>query len=124
MLSAVFLPAGSREFILRLESYQKRSLCGTVYHRRYREGVPFESSTAFVLAVENILDTENCLGANDGVNTSPLKWERGELATFRIEILFRQNSSWQGRIVWMENKKEVTFRSVLELLIILDEALA
>jgi len=124
MLSKVFLPAGSREFVLRIETYRKRNLCGTLYHRRYCEGIPFESVTEFILAVENILDTENCPGANESVSMGPLDSERGALATFRVGILFRQSRSWQGRVAWLENKTEATFSSLLELLLILDEALA
>jgi hypothetical protein len=43
--------------------------------------------------------------------------------SFSLQIQFRQNASWQGRIIWMEEKKTVTFRSLLELLVLLEEAL-
>lgn len=47
----------------------------------------------------------------------------GQLATFSIRVLFRQNASWQGSVTWLEKKSEVAFRSVLELIIALDGAL-
>ena len=34
-----------------------------------------------------------------------------------LDILFRQNYSWQGRLRWTKGGKEAAFRSVLELLI-------
>lgn len=43
--------------------------------------------------------------------------------SFLLQVQFRQNASWQGRIIWMEEKKTVTFRSLLELLVLLEEAL-
>lgn len=47
----------------------------------------------------------------------------GQFATFAIRILFRQNTSWQGSIVWLEGKQEESFRSVLELLLLIGSAL-
>ncbi len=48
---------------------------------------------------------------------------RGKLGTFEIQILFRQHSSWQGLLHWVETGQEQSFRSVLELVYLLDSAL-
>ena len=48
---------------------------------------------------------------------------RGELATFEVQILFRQHSSWQGALHWREQCREQSFRSVLELILLMDSAL-
>jgi len=48
---------------------------------------------------------------------------RGAKATFELKILFRQHTSWQGTVVWREKKTEHSFRSVLELVLLLDSAL-
>lgn len=48
---------------------------------------------------------------------------RGALATFRLHILFRQNVSWQGIVTWIEGQQESSFRSFLELTMLLDSAL-
>lgn len=42
---------------------------------------------------------------------------------FLIQIQYRQNSSWQGRIVWLDTKKTMVFRSFLELGMLMREAL-
>ena len=47
----------------------------------------------------------------------------GELATFAVRVLFRQNTSWQGSITWCEGKREEPFRSVLELILLMSTAL-
>jgi hypothetical protein len=47
----------------------------------------------------------------------------GKLATFAVRVLFRQNASWQGSVFWIEGGKEEHFRSVLELLLLIDGAL-
>ena len=123
MTANTFSPASLREFIICLDSYDGEPH-GALYHRRTRAVVPFRGVPAFVLAVEHILDTEDCPGIYEGVDPGPLEFPAGAAATFRLEILFRQNSSWQGRVTWLENKTEATFRSLLELILILDEALA
>ena len=48
----------------------------------------------------------------------------GKQATFSLRILFRQNASWQGSVTWLEGKKEQSFRSVLELVLLMNSALA
>ena len=52
-------------------------------------------------------------------NTCP-----GAEATFAVRILFRQNASWQGTIKWVDGKQEESFRSVLELILLMDNALS
>lgn len=42
--------------------------------------------------------------------------EYGKIATFKIDILFRQNASWQGNVSWQEQKLQVSYRSCLELM--------
>jgi len=50
--------------------------------------------------------------------------KNGEKATFTIQVQFRQNATWQGTIAWMENKKIQQFRSALEMIKLMDNALA
>jgi hypothetical protein len=51
------------------------------------------------------------------------KLREGKIATFAVRILFRQNASWQGSVFWYEGKQEESFRSLLELLVLMDSAL-
>ena len=44
-------------------------------------------------------------------------------AKFQLHVYFRQNASWQGRIEWLDTKQSVAFRSTLELLHLVVEAL-
>ena len=48
---------------------------------------------------------------------------RGEEATFILHVQYRQNSTWQGKLIWLEVEQEEGFCSVLELLKLLDSAL-
>ena len=44
--------------------------------------------------------------------------------TFEISVKFLQNSTWQGQIHWVEKNTRQNFRSALEMLKLMDEALA
>jgi hypothetical protein len=59
-------------------------------------------------------------------DTSPpdtMQWQSGTLASFSLRILFRQNSSWQGSVLWFEGNQEQSFRSALELIFLMYSAL-
>ncbi len=43
--------------------------------------------------------------------------------TFLVQIMFCQNSSFQGRLSWVEAEKSVYFRSLLEMMVLMLEAL-
>ncbi len=49
--------------------------------------------------------------------------QRGEKATFVVRVTHRQNSSWQGEVTWVEQQRKERFRSVLELVKLMDSAL-
>lgn len=55
-------------------------------------------------------------------NTAP-STAHGHLATFNLRVQFRQNASWQGSVKWLEGRQEESFRSVLELLLLIDSTL-
>lgn len=52
------------------------------------------------------------------------KEQSGEQATFVVHVQFRQNATWQGSIEWLEEKTNRKFRSMLEMMKLMDEALA
>lgn len=49
--------------------------------------------------------------------------KRGEKGTFVIQVQYRQNSTWQGKVEWVEKNKTQHFRSALELIKLIDGAL-
>jgi hypothetical protein len=44
-------------------------------------------------------------------------------STFIVQVQFNQNESWQGTVAWTEQKKEKRFRSTLELIRLIDQAI-
>ena len=54
------------------------------------------------------------------VNPGNLSKEKG---TFIIRVEYCQNNTWQGKITWAEENKKVAFRSTLEMVKLMNEAL-
>lgn len=44
--------------------------------------------------------------------------------TFVVRVLFRSNATWQGTICWKEKRRQVSFRSFLEMLLLMQGAAA
>lgn len=55
---------------------------------------------------------------------SSAQTESNSGATFTIKIRFARNATWQGTIDWMEGKKTVNFRSEMEMLKLMMEAVS
>lgn len=57
------------------------------------------------------------------MNDDELLSHHGDLGSFIIRVQHRQNSSWQGRITWMEKNQTVYFRSVWEMMKLIESAI-
>ena len=49
--------------------------------------------------------------------------EEKDRATFVVHVKFRQKATWQGTIQWVDTNKTQSFRSTLEMIKLIDEAL-
>ncbi|MBS4031505.1 MAG: hypothetical protein KGZ63_08810 [Clostridiales bacterium] len=43
--------------------------------------------------------------------------------SFLVKIQFSQNSTWQGTVQWLDEKKSMPFRSLLELIQLVNDAI-
>ena len=57
------------------------------------------------------------------MNDEQLLMQHGDLGSFIIRVQHRQNSSWQGRITWVEKNQTVYFRSVWEMMKLIETAI-
>ena len=62
-------------------------------------------------------------GKEEMMKDEELLKKHGDLGTFIIRVQHRQNSSWQGRLTWMEEDKTVYFRSIWEMIKLVESAL-
>jgi len=56
------------------------------------------------------------------LSDSELLQKRGDLGTFIIRVQQRANSSWQGRITWVEKNRTLKFRTVIEMVKLIEAA--
>lgn len=124
----------SRKILVCVDSYEDGVLKGRIYND-YIEPVCFESLSRFLIKIEELLeefrhpqpDTQYrrfapFLDQMDGGASAG--WiRRGAKATFEIQVIFRHHTSWQGVINWLERDTQKNFRSVLELILLIDSAL-
>ena len=43
-------------------------------------------------------------------------------ATFVVRVLFRRNSTWKGIICWKERRRQINFRSFMEMILLIQDA--
>ena len=118
-----------------VDSYDKSVPEGRFYNLCCPEGVYFYGVIDLIKKMETMLDENNIVQSFSAVRSFSGKSatnvsvpsggiiHKGKVATFATKVLFRQNTSWQGSISWIEGRSEEPFRSVLELLLLIDSAL-
>ena len=62
-------------------------------------------------------------GKNSRRHDAELLSRHGELGNFHVRVQHRQNGTWQGKITWMEENRTVSFRSVWEMIKLMENAL-
>lgn len=124
-----------RTTVVCVDSYEQGVLSGRLYNPYLSEGKTFRSLMEFLRVMESLLDEMNFPqpftsirsfqksqgAARSGAPESDP--QEGKIGTFSVRIIFRQNSSWQGSVCWLEGNEEESFRSALELLLLMDSAL-
>ena len=123
----------NRPYLVCVDCYIDGIPQGRVYDAK-RERLRFQSLSQFLLHLEQLLDQQQLpqtytetrcflFVADDWHLTQIESLQAGALANFELTVLFRQHSSWQGILLWKEQQLELRFRSVLELVHLLNNAL-
>ncbi len=130
-----FIPYETKTSIVKITSYADRQLRGTLCNPFFEHEMRFDNAIQFLVIMEELL---NSLGyPQQAMERRTFRAAKPvceldaccdtcapALATFRLNILFRQSASWQGQLVWVEEKCETQFRSVLELIMLMDNVLS
>lgn len=129
--------------VLCVDHSEGRQLDGRLYHAYSREGLKVTGMEQLLFELEGFYDSINFPhpstnsrtfqggevrhGHREGrervMSDEELLGRHGDLGTFIIRVQQRQNSSWQGRITWMDEDKTVYFRSMWEMLKLIGSAL-
>ena len=116
-------PSRMNDAILLVKSYQEGELKGWLIHPQMENPKEIKSIPQLLFLLDDFLAEEDPAVSYHAFE--PTGYESLErIAALRIRILFRENYTWQGCILWEEQRKEASFRSVLELIQIIDEILA
>ena len=129
-----FWVSDNRKMTVCVDGYENGELRGRFYNA-YHDVCSFESLSQFLIRMEALLEETqtpqsytshrtftSILHPDPDTDFTPQS-RKGAKATFELQVLFRQHSSWQGVVVWKERNSEQSFRSVLELVILMDSAL-
>ena len=123
MRNYTFFPCHANEVVLRVTSYYKGQLRGWLTNSRLNDPIDIQSVPHLLFSVDEFLIRENRMISHNGFESAAEKQDTC-IATIRIRILFQEHHTWQGQLIWEDRQKETSFRSVWDLIQILDEILA
>ncbi len=137
------MPSMSSRLLVCISSYENSEIGGKIYPYYGDEVLSFNNTIAFCNALDEVFDKRNFpqkafdyrtfknnkeisggKTAENGNMRMNFITEKGEKGTFVIHVQFRQNATWQGNVQWLEKNKKQNFRSALELIKLIDEALS
>ncbi len=123
VLRGNMLPCQSREAVVTVNSYCDGIMKGYLQHPRLGKREEIRSLSQLILLLNSLLDLEDCPNSPPSF-VQAVDSGQGNSTIFRIQILFREHHTWQGRLVWQNEDKETVFHSGIELLQLFDEILA
>jgi hypothetical protein len=129
--------------VLCVDQVEDGSLSGRMYHGYSTEAVEIRELDQLLFELERFFDSINFPYPSTNerkflkeetrrerietkvkkVSDEELLKKHGDIGTFIIRVQHRQNSSWQGRITWMDKDKTISFRSVWEMIKLIASAL-
>ena len=124
-----------RRTVVCIDSYENSVPAGKFYNLHHEGTVPFHGTIQFLSKMEDMLNELEFplpftamrsfdAAPKASTGTFPeMEAQYGKRATFMLRIVLRQNTSWQGSVTWLEGNRSQSFRSVLELLLLMDSAL-
>lgn len=127
---------GYQTTMICIDSYDERVPVGRFYNQYCPDGISFHGAIDLLKKIETILNENKAVQSFSAVRSFAEKPAasvltasgevncQGKVATFATKVLFRQNASWQGSVLWLEGQREEAFRSVLELLFLIDSAIS
>jgi hypothetical protein len=133
-----FVPYEMKTSVVKIFSYEHGNHTGVIKNPYFKDNASFGSTMQMLKLIDELQDSLNfpqksMLTRSFTEETAEIELERESadaavdrkpIASFSVNILFRQNASWQGSIIWMENAMQSEFRSALELLFLMDSVLS
>lgn len=119
---------------------RNEQISGVIYGRQLNAPIPFTDIGGFLSKIDGILDAQNFPRAYQRkrdfvISTAPVDVQdadkgfidestfataEGDVATFDLSVISRQNTTWQGTIDWKGDEPRQSFKSVMELIRLID----
>ena len=127
---------GYQTTMICIDSYDNSIPVGRFYSQHTAEGTRFYGAIDLIKKMEVMLDELGYPQSFSRVRSftkkpvvdmvSPAEDinDKGKVATFITNVMFRQHASWQGRVIWQEGECEKVFRSVMEFMFLIDSAIS
>lgn len=128
--------------VLCVDRISRHRITGRLYHRYSNQVTPFVNGEQAVFLMEQLFDSlqfpypstlERSFSGDSKsapasrqerlMNDEDLLSKHGDLGSFIVRVQHRQNSSWQGTLTWMERDKTIHFRSIWEMIKLVESAL-
>ena len=126
-----------------VDGLNDRGCFGSFFHFYQEEGVPFNSLGEMLFRMDDFFDRLNFPRRSNNVRSfsgDPIEYRKdtekeklmsdssllghhGKQETFIVRVQHRQNNTWQGRITWADKNKTLTFRSIWEMVHLMENAL-
>ena len=111
------------EAVFKVAFYQKGNLVGWLEHPKLKQPIKLQNLSELILSLNDLMEQDTAV--TKYTETKHCAESKNEVLTIlRIHILFREHYTWQGCVFGEEQEIKIPFRSVLELIRILDELLA
>ncbi len=128
-----------------MDGCKKNEYAGRIWHQYADDPIPFRDAVDMLRIMEELYDEWNFpqsstkshsfietgstkepkqkKGARAKMDVNRIHNKHGNRGTFIVQVKYRQNSTWQGEVIWAERNQKQSFRSALELLKLIDGAL-
>lgn len=134
------VPQIMKTSIVKIYAYKDKNPAGFIINPFFSKPVYFDNLVQFLMLMDEIQESikypKASMEARSFTGDSRFCFEHADapsreelldsqpLASFKLSVYFRHNASWQGNITWLEQSSEVQFRSVLELIKLIDSVLS
>ena len=128
--------------VLCVDGLNTRGCRGRIYHAYRKDPVTFDSLGEMLFRMDDFFDELNFPRRGNSVryftevHNDPMPKEvkkvmtdqelldhHGKQDTFIVRVQHRQNNTWQGRITWADRNKTLTFRSIWEMVHLMENAI-
>ncbi len=135
-----FIPREMKTTLIKVYSYHNKNIQGLISNPFFDKEMVFENMMQLIIMLERISNSllypqkamELRQFSESSLSNEPMAFpfettadfsNNKAFATFELEIIFRQNASWQGNLVYVDQNLSSSFRSVLELFTLIDSVL-